>query len=158
MNALLLKLASLLVILSGLLGFSQTSPIADWTPGFHWKPGVQNHTLVINGTNIVVEIAATPAARERGLADRPSLEAGRGMLFVFDRADYYSFWMKNMRFPIDIIWFHNDWRVVDITPDVSPGSFPNTYQPKSPARYVLEVNAGFIVTHGVTTGSPVILN
>lgn len=113
--------------------------------------------LEIGGTNIAVEIVDTPATRTRGLSGRAILAENTGMLFIFDRADYHSFWMKEMNFPIDIIWLDDNWRIVDLTENISPNDFPTTYRPRAPARYVLEVNTGFIATHQIITGSQAIL-
>ena len=57
--------------------------------------------------------------------------------------------MKEMNFPIDIIWLDDNWRVIDLTKNISEKDFPKIYQPRLPARYVLEVNAGFIAKHHI---------
>jgi uncharacterized membrane protein (UPF0127 family) len=137
--------ASALVVLIILLG-SREAPLAT-----------QNPTLTIGDTKIAVEIADTEATRTRGLSGRASLAENTGLLFIFNRADYYGFWMEEMNFPIDIIWLDNNWRVVDITINALPQNFPTTYQPRAPARYVLEVNAGFITTHHITIGTQAVL-
>src|SRR3989338_662243 len=63
------------------------------------------------GVNLIVELAVTPAQRERGLSGRDRLEPRSGMLFVFEDDGVRGFWMKGMTFPIDIIWI-DDERVV----------------------------------------------
>lgn len=108
--------------------------------------------LKIGDSKLGIEIVDTDATRARGLSGRPALDDGRGMLFVFDRADYHGFWMKDMRFPIDIIWFNDDWRVIDITENISPEDFPKIYRPRSPVRYVLEINAGFTAANKIILG------
>lgn len=114
-------------------------------------------TITIGNTKIAVEIADTPTTRTQGLSGRATLAENTGMLFIFDRDDYYNFWMKDMRFPLDMIWFDDNWRIVDITANALPQDFPKTYQPRAPARYVLEVNAGFSATHHLTINDQVIL-
>ncbi|MEK6821028.1 MAG: DUF192 domain-containing protein [archaeon] len=109
--------------------------------------------LTIDEAEIAVEIADTLAARARGLSGRRALAEDAGLLFVFDTADYHGFWMKEMNFPIDIIWFDDDWRVVGITPNATPQDFPKVYQPPAPTRYVLEVNAGFAAVHHLGIGT-----
>ena len=116
----------------------------------------QNSYLEIGGVKLEIEIADTATARAQGLSGRPILPENTGMLFVFNTADYYNFWMKDMYFPIDIIWLNDDWRVIDLTENISPKNFPVTYQPRAPARYVLEVNAGFTTTHHLTIGTRVV--
>jgi len=65
----------------------------------------------IAGQNIKVDLALTPETQEKGLSGRSGLKDDEGMLFVFEKPDKYSFWMKDMNFPIDIIWMGEDMRV-----------------------------------------------
>ena len=65
---------------------------------------------------------------------------------MFDEAGIYAFWMKDMMFPIDIIWLDEGFRVVAIAENAAPSSFPNLFTPSSPAQYVLEVPSGFVRT------------
>ena len=102
---------------------------------------------------LTVYVADTPAAQERGLGGRDSLAQNEGMLFVFPTDDKYAFWMKDMKFSIDIIWLDANGTVVYIAPDVSPSTYPRTFTPTSPARYVLEVNAGFTAQYHVEVGN-----
>ena len=99
--------------------------------------------LTIHNITIKVEIADTPISRERGLSGRTSLSDGRGMLFVYSAPGFYSFWMKDMNFPIDIIWIDEAKTIIGITKNISPVTFPETFQPPSLAKYILEVNAGW---------------
>jgi hypothetical protein len=110
-------------------------------------------TIRIGGTPVVIELADSEAERERGLSGRRELRPGFGMLFVFEEETRPSFWMKDMRFSIDIIWISADGRVVDIDAGVLPESYPQTFTPDSPVRYVLEVPAGFSEAEGITIGS-----
>lgn len=64
------------------------------------------------------------------------------MLFVFEEDGYHAFWMKDMKFSIDMIWLDESMAIVHIERNVSPSSYPNTYKSPEPARYVLEVQAG----------------
>jgi uncharacterized membrane protein (UPF0127 family) len=90
-----------------------------------------------------VEVTASGAARERGLSGRASLPADAGMWFVLPAPGLHGFWMKDMAFPIDLVWLSPD-RVVlgaeRLTP-CGPNACPIHYPP-APATYVLEVNAG----------------
>jgi len=112
-------------------------------------------TVYIDNTPISVELARTQEEIVRGLSGRPSLPSEKGMLFIFEEPGYYEFWMKDMRFPIDIIWISEDLQVVDIAPDVGPETYPNTFQPNDLAQYVLEVNALYTEVHGIKIGDPV---
>jgi hypothetical protein len=111
--------------------------------------------IIISGTILTVELAETPPAQERGLSDRSSLPEDHGMLFVFDRQDYWGFWMIDMRFHLDIIWFDFNRQVVFIEPNLSPCTPQNcpVFTPNAKALYVLEVNAGFVEAHQVTYGT-----
>ncbi len=80
------------------------------------------------------------------------------MLFVFDKPDIYSFWMKDMLFPIDMIWISEDGKVVYIERDARPESYPNSFIPDAPAKYVLEVNAGFSEKNNLKVGDKVEIN
>lgn len=104
-----------------------------------------------------VDIAVTPAARAKGLSGRPSLGENEGMLFVFGVPAKYQFWMKDMLFPLDLIWIR-DGEIVDMTVDVpapGPNGEPPVYSPFEPADMVLEVRAGFAAAHGLRVGLPV---
>jgi uncharacterized membrane protein (UPF0127 family) len=101
-----------------------------------------------------VDVARTDEARMKGLMFRSGLDRGKGMLFVFDVEDVHTFWMKNMFFPIDIIWLDRDKRVVHIASDVpSCSNAPcPVYTPSVSALYVLEVPAGDAARHGIQPG------
>jgi len=112
--------------------------------------------IEINGHRFTVELAVTPKEQERGLGYRDSLPVDAGMLFVYQSAQIYGFWMKGMRFPIDIIWIADE-TIVDITknaPVATTSSLP-TYSPKEPANKVFEVHAGTADRLGFQIGDDV---
>ena len=119
---------------------------------FYLPSKEKTETLSIDGQQILIEIADTREERELGLGKRESLEENHGMLFVFDQPAPYGFWMKDTNFPLDIIWIDQGKRIIYIKEDVQPSSFPNVYSPTSPARYVLEVNAGYAKAHQIKVG------
>lgn len=101
-------------------------------------------TIKIGDQILKVEMMDTDAKRAQGLSGRKSLPKDQGLLFLFPSKAQYAFWMKDMHFPIDMIWIDGD-TVVDITRNVPPPS-PGTadyllpkYQPKVPVDKVLEV-------------------
>jgi uncharacterized protein len=104
------------------------------------------------GTSVKVEIADTSSKRIQGLSGRASLPEDRGLLFVFDTTNYHGIWMNKMLIPIDIIWLDDSFTVVSIKRDAVPESYPEVYRPSVPARYVLEVNAGFVAAHNILVG------
>ena len=118
-------------------------------------PKTQRGPLVTIGSAVVsAELAKTDSEVQKGLSGRVSLDADKGMLFLFSKPDIYRFWMPDMHFPLDMIWI-NSGRVIDISADVSDDFdplHPHFYTPRTPARYVLEVNAGFAARHNIKIG------
>jgi uncharacterized membrane protein (UPF0127 family) len=102
-------------------------------------------TATINNHTFKLELAKTQQEKAIGLSKKDMLEENTGMLFLFDKPGNLSFWMKNMKFPIDIIFIKN-YHIVTIHRNVMAPKNPNdklpTYSPKEPADTVLEVNAG----------------
>jgi hypothetical protein len=108
----------------------------------------------IGNATVKVELANTTLKRIKGLMFRKSLPENEGMLFIFNDDDYYSFWMMNVSFPIDMIWINSDYKVVHIERDAQPCKILcKSYWPQEKARYVLEVNANFTEVHGIKIGS-----
>ncbi len=109
----------------------------------------------IAGKILKVDLALTSEAQEQGLSGRKELKEDEGMLFVFDYMGQYSFWMKNMNFPIDIIWISDDFKVVYIKKNATPESYPETFLPDQNTKYVLEVSAGFSEKNNLKVGDKV---
>lgn len=111
--------------------------------------------IMINHYKLSVEISKIPEEYERGLSGRKSLQENEGMLFVFPKEDYWSFWMPDMNFPIDIIWMNKNCEVVYIAKNLPPcenrESCP-VVKPDKLSQYVLETVAGFSEKHQVTVG------
>jgi uncharacterized membrane protein (UPF0127 family) len=116
-------------------------------------------SVIIGNSSITVEVADTPQLQECGLMFRDHLDSSTGMLFIFEKEDRWTFWMKNMHMPVDIIWINADHKIVDIRSSVPPCTsfFCETYQPSEPAKYVLEVNAGYADAHGIKINDRVIV-
>lgn len=99
------------------------------------------------------EIADSDEKRIKGLMFREDLAQNSGMLFIFPFEDKYSFWMKNMRFSLDMIWIGSDRKIVDINKNVLPcGASCEEIIPKAKAKYVLEVNSGFADKNRIKIG------
>ena len=83
------------------------------------------------------------------------------MLFIFESDQHLSFWMIDMKFPLDMVWIASSCEVVDVTlnaPIPEPGQTPSElprFSPQSPARFVLEINAGEFETSGAKIGDRV---
>lgn len=108
--------------------------------------------ISVSGQKIDVIVSDTPKERERGLSGRERLSENEGMLFEFTNEDEYCFWMKDMNFPIDIIWVNSSQQVVDIEENVSPDSYPDTFCPDAPAKYALEINSGKVNEWQISIG------
>jgi len=115
----------------------------------------QLHEMTIGEVGIDISVADEPEEREKGLSGLSSLPKKSGLLFIFDTSDHHGIWMKDMNFPIDIIWIDENMRIVDVTEVLKPDSFPAIFEPEEPARMALEVNALFVATHEIKVGQTV---
>lgn len=113
-------------------------------------------TITYQNKKITAIVAQTEKDRQIGLSNRKSLGKNQGMLFIFDKADIYPFWMKNMLFPIDIV-FIKDSTIVTIYKNVQPPNNSNDnlklYTPSAPINRVLELQANETDDLGVKVGS-----
>ncbi len=107
-----------------------------------------------------VELAQTFEEKQRGLMYREHLDANRGMLFVYEDEDIYSFWMKNTLLPLDIIWIDSNYKVVYIEHNAVPcnESPCKSINPEERALYVLEINGGISKKIGLEEGEQVSIN
>jgi len=101
-----------------------------------------------SGTVVQAEIADTPQKRAAGLMYRDHLKKDHGMMFFFDQAQEWTFWMKNTLIPLDLIWMDEKKRVIHIERNVpictrTDDSCPQ-YRPNDGALYVLEIAAGTV--------------
>ena len=111
------------------------------------------YAVTLGDTCINVEVARTEAERNHGLMFRGELGENWGMLFVYDREEPLSFWMKNTKIPLSIAFIDRTLVVRDIQ-DMQPMS-EETHTAKAPVMYALEVNRGWFAKHGVTAGTQV---
>ena len=126
--------------------------------------GTENYVeIVVDETKVVkvnVELANTEEERRLGLSFRQYLGDYDGMLFVFDKDVSSSFWMKDMKIPLDIIFVDANYFIVDIKEAQAPCSVsycPSIYS-VAPFRYVLEVNSGFVEKNGITQDGSLVLH
>ncbi len=108
----------------------------------------------IAGHRITAEYARTPAEQQQGLSGRDSLPADTALVFPFPSPQTPTFWMKDMRFPIDIVWVAGR-RVIDISASVPADDGATRYSPPSPVDEVFELPAGWCVVHDVAVGDRV---
>lgn len=120
--------------------------------------GYRQVNVSVNGQVLIADIAATDEQIVKGLSVKNTLAENEAMLFVFDNEAQYTFWMKNMKFPIDIIWIDADKTVVHIEHNLQPCSSDllcPTYKPVDDSLYVLETVAGFAEKHDIAKGTAV---
>ena len=135
---------------------SVATPIAE-SP----TPVISGPVVKIGDTVFPVELVIDSADRRQGLSDRPSLDQGTGMLFIFEEEQSLSFWMRNMQFPLDMIWIDAQCRLVDISRDVpvpptdTDDSDLLRYRPKNAAQFVLEITAGETAEAGINVDDDV---
>jgi uncharacterized protein len=136
--------------------FSSKPPVSSF-PTTLGQSTLPMETITVGGVSIQVEVASDDAEREAGLSGRAGLPPGQGMLFVFPEPASDGFWMKEMNFPLDIIYAKADGTIVTIWPDLSPSTYPQAFYPVSPVQYVLEVPANFAAQNSIVVGSKIVL-
>lgn len=114
--------------------------------------------LNVDGKHLVAQVAKTPKEREQGLSNTHFLNSSNGMLFVFDEVEEHGIWMKDMNVSIDIIWIDENNQIVDMEENVSPDTYPTIFTPDAPAKFVLEVIAGWAKENEVEIGDTVIVS
>lgn len=103
---------------------------------------------------IDIEVADTDQKRQQGLMYRNSLKSDGGMLFVFDKTEPQTFWMKNTYIALDLIFIGEDNQILQVTSNALPDSETSIHCPE-PTKYVLEVNGGFSNAYGIKAGQTV---
>ena len=121
----------------------------------------ETREITISDIRITVEIADDNEKITKGLMFREGLPDKHGMLFVFEEERKYQFWMMNMKFNIDIIWLDEDGKVVYVVEGAEPCIDEAhislcAYKPDETAKYVLEVNSGFVKKYGISENSRMI--
>ena len=124
---------------------------------------VQNKKPIatINNKTFILDVAKTDEEKTIGLAKYDKLPQNMGMLFPFQVQDYYHFWMKDMKFPIDIIYIKDN-KIVDIFTNcprpLTPDENLKIYTPKTKSNFVLEINANLSKTYNFKIGDTINLN
>ncbi len=130
-------------------------------PSVYDNTPLQQKRILIGSTTYTVSVADTEARREQGLSGTKSLLPHTGMLFVFENSGKYGFWMKEMQYPIDIVWVNvNDQGVgsiVDIEQNVQPETYPKIFTNVNIANAVIEVTAGEMAKQNIKVGDTVYL-
>lgn len=163
MTELLASLGGLLALLGQLVGGPVAAPAA---PTVVPREIVASTTradflpllpMRMGSTTLEASVADTFAERAQGLSGTTQLPPGIAKVFRFEYAAAWSFWMKDMRYAIDIVWVSAAGEVVHIVAGATPESYPQSFVPAVPAQYVVEVPAGFMAAHGYGVGTSVTL-
>jgi len=143
-----------------LLGFALLLQIGVRPPWQSQFPELATGEIVVGEQPLTVELAITMDERARGLGYRDGLAAGTGMLFVDEGPNPQTFWMKGMRFCLDMVWIEGG-KVVGAAENACPDPAGTAdkdrarFSAPSPVTYVLEVPAGWVADHGIAAGAPV---
>ena len=105
-----------------------------------------------DGFVLSTQIADNPTKRSIGLSNHDHLAPDEAMLFFFDQPGTHSFWMKDMAFPIDIVWLGDQGEVLYVVSNADPADYPKIYTPPVSATYVIELAAGFVEDHMIKPG------
>jgi len=108
--------------------------------------------VVLGGKTFNVDVADNDYTMQKGLSGRKLIADNEGMIFIFGKLDKHGFWMKEMKFPIDIIWMDKNFVINHIESNVEPSTYPTIFYPENNALYVLEVRAGQSSILGVKLG------
>lgn len=121
-------------------------------------PFLKTPKATINSRSFNLELANTDEKRQVGLSSKNSLDENSGMLFLFDKEDYYPFWMKNMKFSIDIIYIKDN-KIITIHRNVeapkTDEEYLPMYRPEEPADKVLEIKAGVADKYNLKNGDEI---
>ena len=115
--------------------------------------GLRTTRLTVGDASLKVELAIDPGDQQRGLMYRKKMGQGRGMLFVYEREELRSFWMKNTYIPLSVAFIDAEREIVHIG-DMLPRSL-DSHSSLHPCQYVLEVNRGWFDDHGIEVGDRV---
>jgi uncharacterized membrane protein (UPF0127 family) len=117
-------------------------------------------SVELKGKRFSVEVADTREKQALGLMFRESMPPDHGMLFIFPREAPRSFWMKNTRIPLDIMYFNAELELVSMSQNTPPCRTRRcpSYPSALPAKFVLELNAGLASELGVATGDRLTLD
>ena len=112
----------------------------------------------IEGFELSAEIPVTGELMSKGLSVKDQLRENESMLFVFEEPLRHTFWMKDMKFPIDIIWLDSNGKIVHIEEKLMPCPLVlvcPSYAPNADSLYVLETIAGFAQRHNISLGTTI---
>jgi uncharacterized membrane protein (UPF0127 family) len=143
-----LKAAGWLVVCGAILVFVGVAVVN--IDRHHRSDTANTMKLHAGSSHYTLDVASTEVEQEKGLGDRLVMDTDKGMIFPFFGDNQRCFWMKDMHFPLDIIWVDSDKKVTHIQPNLYPGSYPQQYC--ATAQYVIELNAGEAAKNHMSVG------
>lgn len=154
-----LKTRLTICVFASLILFADISSAQSKTPDKENISDFRLQKIKLASTSIEVEIADTPELSAKGLMFRTSLDANKGMLFIFESEEPRAFWMKNTFIPLSIGFFNSKAELIDIQ-DMAPVKSemeknPKSYFSNGPAKYALEVNQGWFKKHKIKLGAKI---
>lgn len=115
----------------------------------------QNYVVAaLAGHPFKLDVADTPESRNQGLSGRANLSDNEGMLFKLESPAIACFWMKDMRFNLDLLWFDSEKKLIYEQKNLSPDSYPKQFCPLTPASYIVEIKPGVVQ---LKVGDPLVL-
>lgn len=111
----------------------------------------------IGSTTVKASVADTLAERIQGLSGTPFLPDDVVKLFAFGASGSHSIWMKDMNYPLDIMWVDLEGSIVHIEENITPDTYPESFSSPTPAWYVIEANAGFVSLNNISLGDEVVV-
>jgi len=117
-----------------------------------WQMQQDESLLRLGGQQYRVTVMRTDDQLQKGLSGTSDLPADHAMLFVFPSDGKWPMWMKDMTYPIDIVWLDNSKHVTYTVKNAQPSSYPTKFIPDVPSRYVVEVPAGTVERTGIKKG------
>lgn len=133
----LVAIVVLVIALGGSSGTKTASKVTNTQCG----PYRTDKVISINGSDFNTEVANTTEQKDKGLSGRPCILPNQAMLFTFSKDGHYAFWMKDMKFPVDVVWITSGHRIAAIERNFAPSTYPERRGNKLPAQYVLELKA-----------------
>ncbi len=152
-----LLIALVILVLGGSVWFFGYRVFFDYPEKQRPQVNLESETFLLKGQELELWLAVRPREKQLGLGGLEELPPNHGMLFVFSEPGYHRIWMKDMNFPIDIIWLDSKKKITEIKPDITPDTYPKSFKPQQPAKYILELPAGWSKTHNLKPNDALLL-
>jgi uncharacterized protein len=151
MNKAVIFAAMLLILTIGVVVFTiKDDNFLPYIPQDSFLPEIS-----VAGTPIKVLVADTSDEHMRGLSGHDPLPLNQGMLFVFADEGVRKIWMKDMKFPLDIMWADSEGKIMHLEENIHPETYPKVFGPDYFVKYVLEVPAGFSEIYNIKVGDTI---